>query len=96
MELFVTNMASITGSGYSYREPVKENVLVGGIPTVVSKILPSNSYSDCAIVVIPGNPGLIEYYDDFISSLFEASGEKLPIYGISHAGTNSILKLFFE
>lgn len=71
---------------YKSREPVKEIIPVSGIPTVVSKLLPLSGSSDFAVVVIPGNPGLIEYYDQFISSLFQAGGEKLHIYGISHAG----------
>ncbi|EDO34015.1 predicted protein, partial [Nematostella vectensis] len=44
------------------------------------------SSSNLCAVIIPGNPGLIEYYDDFIISLFQWSGKTLPIYGVSHAG----------
>ena len=33
-----------------------------------------------------GNPGLIEYYDKFMSTLFEELGGKIPIWGISHGG----------
>lgn len=37
-----------------------------------------------AILIIPGNPGLIEYYEKFATYLGEHT--KLPILGISHTG----------
>ena len=80
-------MATLTARENTAIEPHKESILVNGIPTAVSKLLPPKCSSDVVAVVIPGNPGLIEYYDEFIASLFEASGGKLPVYGISHAGT---------
>ena len=36
------------------------------------------------IVLIPGNPGLIEFYEVFMEKLHEL--RKLPIIGFSHAG----------
>lgn len=59
---------------------------VNGIPTVISILKPRTTQSKVSVVVIPGNPGLVEYYDAFISALFEASGKSLSIFGISHAG----------
>ncbi|XP_020895474.1 lipid droplet-associated hydrolase [Exaiptasia diaphana] len=66
-------------------------VPVNGIPTVISVLQPKDKPSKLSVVVIPGNPGLVEYYDVFISSLYEASGQSLSIYGISHAGHSPIL-----
>jgi len=59
---------------------------VNGIPTVISVLKSQESHPKASVVVIPGNPGLVEYYDAFISALFEASGRSLSIFGISHAG----------
>lgn len=64
---------------------------VNGIPTVISTLLPRDTCPKVSVVVIPGNPGLVEYYDLFIKGLFEASKKTLAIYGISHAGMKKIL-----
>lgn len=66
-------------------------IRINGIPTRMSYAVPENSNNDVAIVVIPGNPGSIGFYDIFISKLFRASGGNLAIYGVSHAGTNLLL-----
>ena len=65
---------------------VKEVVSVNGLPTVVSKILPQNNIQKHVIVLIPGNPGLVEFYDVFITTLFDSLRGQFPLYAISHAG----------
>ena len=65
---------------------VKEVISVNGLPTVVSKILPQNNIEKHVIVLIPGNPGLVEFYDVFITSLFDTLRGQVPVYAISHAG----------
>lgn len=65
---------------------VKEVVFVNGLPTVISKILPRCRIHKFVIVVIPGNPGLVEFYDVFVTSLFNSLKGQWPIYAISHAG----------
>lgn len=65
---------------------VKEIVFVNGLPTVISKILPRCRIHKFVIVVIPGNPGLVEFYDVFVTSLFHSLKGQWPIYAISHAG----------
>ena len=65
---------------------VKEVVIVDGLPTVVSKILPKKRNNKYVIVVIPGNPGLVEFYDDFVATLFNSLHGQSPVYAISHAG----------
>lgn len=65
---------------------VKEVVIVDGLPTVVSKILPKKRNNKYVIVVIPGNPGLVEFYDDFVTTLFNSLHGQSPVYAISHAG----------
>ena len=65
---------------------IKEVVSVNGLPTVVSKILPESNIHEHVIVLIPGNPGLVEFYDVFITTLFDALNGRYPVYAISHAG----------
>ena len=73
-------------SAFSETSLVKEVVIVNGLPTVVSKRLPRRSIHKIVIVVIPGNPGLIEFYDGFVTTLFNSLQGQWPIYAISHAG----------
>lgn len=69
---------------------------VNGIPTVISTLLPRDTCPKVSVVVIPGNPGLVEYYDLFIKGLFEASKKTLAIYGISHAGMEKHFEIYFK
>jgi pimeloyl-ACP methyl ester carboxylesterase len=43
-----------------------------------------DSFQQTAILIIPGNPGLIEYYEQF--ALYLGEHTELPILGISHTG----------
>lgn len=65
-------------------------VPVNGLPTHVMTYggwLDETQFSqNPVIIVIPGNPGIIEYYQLFMESLHKALGEKYMIWGISHAG----------
>ena len=65
---------------------IKEVVPVNNIPTVVTRMIPKSHAYRVVIVVIPGNPGLVEFYDEFITTLFHTIGASCPVYGISHAG----------
>ncbi|OQV15384.1 Atrial natriuretic peptide receptor 1 [Hypsibius exemplaris] len=38
------------------------------------------------ILIIPGNPGCVEFYQEFALALWKELGCKTPIWGISHAG----------
>ncbi|EDO46263.1 predicted protein, partial [Nematostella vectensis] len=55
-------------------------------PTKISCATPRQDAEKVCVVVIPGNPGSIEFYDIFIATLFSESGGKIPIYGVGHAG----------
>ena len=61
-----------------------------GVPTWVSYLAAekrrSNQKEDLIVLVIPGNPGPIGFYETFITSLYECSDKNFSIYGISHAG----------
>ena len=43
-------------------------------------------YGETWWLSVTGNPGVIEYYDCFMKRLFEKHNEKIPVWGISHAG----------
>jgi hypothetical protein len=62
-----------------------QNVLVLGIPTRIYSVHPTvvsrNRDENVAIVVIPGNPGVIDFYKDFINSLFDQMGKTHSIIG---------------
>lgn len=38
------------------------------------------------ILVIPGNPGMIEFYKDFMETIYVTLGMRVPVWGISHSG----------
>jgi len=61
-------------------------VNVDNILTNTSYILPEDYQRgrDTVIVFIPGNPGIIEFYDSFLQQLYENCG--IPIFGVSYAG----------
>ena len=65
---------------------VNEIVNVYGVPTWISRITGKEMHSDKFVLIVPGNPGPIGFYQSFIESLFKASNCSLTIYGISHAG----------
>jgi pimeloyl-ACP methyl ester carboxylesterase len=44
------------------------------------------------MIIIPGNPGLIDFYILFINNLFELLEKKIAIYGIGHAGHGAAKK----
>lgn len=73
---------------------VKEVIVVNGLPTVVSRISPKRKLHKHVIVVIPGNPGLVEFYDEFVTTLFHSLHGKWPLYAISHAGKQQPDTLF--
>ena len=65
---------------------VNKIINVYGIPTWISHIPAEKVQGNAVVIVIPGNPGPIGFYETFIESLYESSERTIPIYGISHAG----------
>ncbi|XP_037071504.1 lipid droplet-associated hydrolase-like, partial [Pollicipes pollicipes] len=63
-------------------------VYISGVPNLV--ITYGQWITDCTasevVLVIPGNPGLIEYYDKFMATLYQELGGDIPVWGISHGG----------
>lgn len=35
---------------------------------------------------VTGNPGIIEFYKDFMKTIYEELDGEVPVWGISHAG----------
>lgn len=66
---------------------VNEIVNVKGVPTWISYMKADETKTRKIVLVIPGNPGPIGFYETFIESLYKASSGSFTIYGISHAGT---------
>ena len=64
---------------------VKQFQNINGIPSLISKIHAENfDITQCkkAVVLIPGNPGIIRFYDSFLESLFDECEERFPMFGI--------------
>lgn len=62
-----------------------EFVPLHGIMTHVLKYGNSDQ-SKYLYLIIPGNPGIIDYYDRFMQVLYRNCDQKIPVWGISHAG----------
>jgi len=67
-------------------------VLINGVHTKISCAIPEVDNEHVCVVIIPGNPGSIEFYDIFIDVLFNECGKRIPIYGVGHAGESNIFK----
>ncbi|CAC5364788.1 Lipid droplet-associated hydrolase [Mytilus coruscus] len=68
-----------------------EIVHILGMPTHILKygII---GQSGVIFLIIPGNPGIAEYYDEFMKVLYQNSKNTIPVWTISHAGHVSIPK----
>ena len=64
-------------------ECLKERMCMMGSQTVISSIGDYKN-SDLMLMFIPGNPGVIGFYDVFFEELYRLL--KVPIVGISHGG----------
>ncbi|OZJ04437.1 hypothetical protein BZG36_02791 [Bifiguratus adelaidae] len=42
--------------------------------------------------MIPGNPGLIDYYEEFLTTIHETTPHPLVIYGVSHLGHSPAIR----
>jgi Lipid-droplet associated hydrolase len=74
-------------SKYAFRGSRNFKVLGDVYPTEILTYRPTKgSNNQFKIVIIPGNPGYIDFYDSFILSLYSLFSEKIEIEIISHAG----------
>ncbi|XP_036336935.1 lipid droplet-associated hydrolase [Rhagoletis pomonella] len=44
------------------------------------------------VLCIPGNPGLVGFYTEFLSSLYEKLGKKIPVWIIGHSGHEEVVE----
>ncbi|XP_029657861.1 lipid droplet-associated hydrolase-like [Octopus sinensis] len=66
---------------------VEFQVMKFGSPPATSSMDPVDSPSDnLMFLVIPGNPGVVGYYEKFMATLYQKSNQKIPVWGISHTG----------
>lgn len=74
-----------TAMNNNSNSPVKHEIaLINGVATRIASA--RSTEENLCIVVIPGNPGGIGFYDIFISTIFQAGKGKYSVYGVSHAG----------
>jgi len=65
---------------------MKEIVKVGGRPTELYSLTAERPKTGITLIVIPGNPGAIDFYSEFITELFHLLDQNYSIVGIGHAG----------
>jgi len=62
-------------------------VNINNILSWVSYINPIETESEYVIIFIPGNPGIIEFYDRFLEEIYKRC--QIPVFGLSYPGHNS-------
>lgn len=69
---------------------VRKFLSVRGIPTCLLQAGELQEQGDetkrTLFLIIPGNPGVIDFYDEFQKHLYATSGGSIPVWGVSHAG----------
>ncbi|KAB7499046.1 Lipid droplet-associated hydrolase [Armadillidium nasatum] len=65
---------------------------VGGLPVDIIKAscLNTENSSKELILIIPGNPGIVQYYVKFVDELFKELGGSIPVWAISHSCHSSM------
>lgn len=58
---------------------------IGSLPTAV---LRRSAVGECTtwIVVVPGNPGLVDFYTEFVEHLWQEHQGRYTVYALGHAG----------
>jgi hypothetical protein len=51
------------------------------LPSAKSSADERKESNSTKIIVIPGNPGVIEFYQTFINALYEGLGKRFPVFG---------------
>mmetsp|Transcript_3665 Transcript_3665/g.5090 ORF Transcript_3665/g.5090 Transcript_3665/m.5090 type:complete len:313 (-) Transcript_3665:26-964(-) len=65
-----------------------KTIIVDGIHTDLCELYPQNKtkHSHIVIVVVPGNPGVVDFYIEFIHHLYEKLSKRISIVAVGHAG----------
>ncbi|XP_021347211.1 lipid droplet-associated hydrolase-like [Mizuhopecten yessoensis] len=68
----------------------REFVPLNGVTTHIVKcgywLQTSTPTNRLLFLIIPGNPGVIQYYERFMECLYWASEGEVPVWGVSHTG----------
>ncbi|XP_031435729.1 lipid droplet-associated hydrolase isoform X2 [Clupea harengus] len=70
-------------------EPSEEHIYCCGAITEVLKFGAGDLHGISArllFLVIPGNPGVVGFYKTFMQTLYQAFGQRHPVWAVSHAG----------
>lgn len=70
-----------------------EYMTVNGVPTKVLQVGKTDLGPICQeplLIFIPGSPGIIEYYEDFLTEVYEHFDGRLHVCGVSHAGHDDV------
>ncbi|XP_043918558.1 lipid droplet-associated hydrolase [Protopterus annectens] len=75
-------------------QPICEFISCGGAATEILKFGPkqihgldkSDNISRVLFLVIPGNPGIVNFYRTFMHKLYKALNQLYPVWAVSHAG----------
>ncbi|XP_077517913.1 lipid droplet-associated hydrolase-like [Amblyomma americanum] len=68
-------------------------VTVNSVPTKVVEVGDTDLGPDSQeplFVLIPGNPGIIEYYEDFLVEIYDEFDGRVHVCGLSHAGHDEV------
>lgn len=66
--------------------PIRHVKKIMGSNTVISRFGAVTKRCNYCIIFIPGNPGIIEFYDVFLLKLHQLTGCRVPVIGIAQAG----------
>ncbi|CAN7999057.1 unnamed protein product [Ixodes hexagonus] len=70
-------------------------IIVNEVPTKLLTIGKTSLNAGCPeplFIFFPGNPGIIEYYEEFLREVYDNFGGKLHVCGLSHAGHDVLPK----
>lgn len=70
-------------------------VTINNVPTKVIQLGKTDlgpEREEPLLVLIPGNPGIIEYYEDFLLEIYNRFEGRVHVCGVSHAGHDEVWK----
>ncbi|XP_070391884.1 lipid droplet-associated hydrolase-like isoform X3 [Dermacentor albipictus] len=71
-----------------------EYMTVNSVPTKVMLVGKTDLGPNCQeplLICIPGNPGIVEYYEDFLTEVYDHFDGRLHVCGLSHAGHDEVV-----
>ncbi|CAH1772983.1 unnamed protein product [Owenia fusiformis] len=65
---------------------VSEYPTVLGVPTHVLQYGTLGDSVESLVLIIPGNPGVPDFYAEYMEIIYKGLGEKVPVWAVAHAG----------